>query len=185
MAIQIYILSKLIEGDNYPYQLKKELSEPVPFDKIGNITESKLYYHFESLTKQGLIEPTTVIREENRPDKQYFSITEKGREELPNKIYKVFEKATKMSELIIGLLFIRHVDVEKVIPLIQIKKLALEKKKMQMSEIYKQVKIPANVKNSVQLANDYMTEMSQREIEWYDRVILQLQEDNEMKASFE
>lgn len=177
MAIQIYILSKLIEGENYPYQLKKELSEPVPFDKIGNITESKLYYHFESLTKQGLIEPTTVIREENRPDKQYFSITEKGRQELPNKIYKVFEKASKMSELIVGLFFIRHVDVKKVIPLIQVKKLALEKKQLQMIEIYKQVNIPANVKKSAEIANDYMMEMTQREIEWYDRVIQQLQED--------
>ena len=177
MTIQIYILSKLIEGDNYPYQLKKELSEPVPFDKIGNITESKLYYHFESLTKQGLIEPTTVIREENRPDKQYFSITEKGRKELPKKIYKVFEKATKMSELIVGLLFIRHVDVKNVIPLIQVKKLALEKKQLQMREIYNQVIIPDNVKKSVEIANDYMMEMSQREIEWYERVILQLQED--------
>ena len=166
-----------MEGDNYPYQLKKELSEPVPFDKIGNITESKLYYHFESLTKQGLIEPTNVIREENRPDKQYFSITDKGREELPNKIYKVFEKATKMSEMIIGLFFIQHVDVNRVIPVIQVKKLALEKKMIQLSEIYKQVKIPANVMKSAQIANEYVTEMTQREIEWYDRVIRQLQED--------
>lgn len=177
MTIQIFILSKLMEGDNYPYQLKKHLSEPVPFDKIGNVTESKLYYHFESLTKQGLIEPTTVIREENRPDKQYFSITQKGREELPTKIYKVFEKATKMSEMIIGLLFIRHVNVEKVIPIIQVKKHALEKKLTQLAEIYGKVDIPDNVLKSAQFANDYLTEMTQREITWYDRIISQLKEN--------
>lgn len=57
LSIQIYILSKLMEGDSYPYQLKKGLSEPVAFDKMANISESKLYYHFESLSKQGLIAP--------------------------------------------------------------------------------------------------------------------------------
>ena len=77
MSIQIYILSKLTEGENYPYKLKKELSEPIPFDKMGNLTESKLYYHFESLTKQGLVEPREIIKEENRPDKQVFAITDK------------------------------------------------------------------------------------------------------------
>ena len=82
-----------------------------------------------------------------------------------------------MSELIVGLLFIRHVDVKNVIPLIQVKKLALEKKQLQMREIYNQVKIPDNVKKSVEIANDYMMEMSQREIEWLERIILQLQAD--------
>ena len=48
MSIQIYILSKLTEEENYPYKLKKELSEPIPFDKMGNLTESKLYYIFET-----------------------------------------------------------------------------------------------------------------------------------------
>lgn len=75
MSIQIYILSKLMQGDNYPYKLKKELSEPIPFDQIGNLTESKLYYHFETLKKQGFIKTTRVIKEEHRPDKNIFSIS--------------------------------------------------------------------------------------------------------------
>lgn len=92
MSIQIFILSKLYEENSYPYQLKKELSESFPFNKIEHLTESKLYYHFESLERQGFIKPVEVIKEEKRPDKQVYAITAKGREVLPEKIYNLFEK---------------------------------------------------------------------------------------------
>lgn len=122
-SIQIYILSRLMDENSYPYKLKKELSEPIPFDQLTNLTESKLYYHFESLTKQQLIEPVEVIKEENRPDKQVFAITEKGRIQLPTKIYSVFEKAESMTDMLIGLISIRFVDNQKIIALLE-KKLA-------------------------------------------------------------
>lgn len=166
-----------MEGSSYPYSLKKGLSEPVPFDKIGNITESKLYYHFESLTKQGLIEPTEIIKEENRPDKQLFSITEKGRVALPNKIYQLIEKSTKMSEIMIGLMFVQYVEIEKVIVMIQVKKMSLEAKYRSLVSIYEKVEVPPHMVNQVYLANDYFTDMLQREIEWFDRVIESLQKD--------
>lgn len=105
MPIQIFILSKLIQGNNYPYKLKKELSEKFPFGISSNLTESKLYYHFESLSKQGLIEPVEVIKEEKRPDKQVFAITEKGREILPEKIYHLFEKGHTVTDFLVGLFF--------------------------------------------------------------------------------
>ncbi|MEW5551355.1 hypothetical protein ABGT22_15600 [Peribacillus frigoritolerans] len=84
-------------------ELKKQLSEPIPLDRLGGLTESKLYYHFESLVKQGLVEPVEVIKEEHRPDKQVFAITVKGREELPKKIYKLFENADEIKDIIVGL----------------------------------------------------------------------------------
>lgn len=92
MSVQIFILSKLMEQNTYPYQLKRQLSEPIPFDKMSGLTESKLYYHFDSLKKKGLIEVTQTIREENRPDKQIFAITDQGKDALPSMIYKLFKK---------------------------------------------------------------------------------------------
>lgn len=177
LTIQIYILSKLMEGSSYPYSLKKGLSEPVPFDKIANITESKLYYHFESLTKQGLIAPTEIIKEENRPDKQVFSITEKGREALPKKIYQLIEKSSKMSEIMIGLMFVQYVEIEKVIAIIQVKKMSLEGKYEGLASIYEKVKVPDQLVNRMQVANDYFTDMLQREIDWFERVIESLHKD--------
>jgi len=119
MAIQIFILSKLMEGNNYPYKIKKQLSEPIPFDKLSGLTESKLYYHFDSLAKQGLIEAVEIIKEEHRPDKQVFGITAKGREELPKKIYRLFEKADAISNMVVGLANMKHVDRDKVAEILE------------------------------------------------------------------
>jgi DNA-binding PadR family transcriptional regulator len=66
MSIQIFILSKLMKENNYPYKLKKQLSEPLPLDKWGGLTESKLYYHFDSLARQGFIQTVEIIKEEHR-----------------------------------------------------------------------------------------------------------------------
>lgn len=118
MPIQIYILSKLMEGNNYPYELKRQLSEPIPFDKFTGLTESKLYYHFVTLAKKGLIEVVEIVKEEHRPDKQVFAITTKGREELPKKIYTLFENSKTINEMIIGLANLEHVDRDKVIAIL-------------------------------------------------------------------
>ncbi|MEK4701568.1 PadR family transcriptional regulator [Solibacillus sp. FSL R7-0668] len=119
MAIQIFILTKLMEENNYPYKLKKQISELQPLETINGLTESKLYYHFESLAKQGFIEVKEVIKEEHRPDKQVFAITEKGRDELPKKIYKLFENAQTIGDMIIGLVNMKYVERDKVIVILE------------------------------------------------------------------
>jgi DNA-binding PadR family transcriptional regulator len=113
MSIQIFILSKLMEENSYPYKLKKQLSEPIPLEQLGGLTESKLYYHFDSLTKKGLVETVEIIKEQNRPDKQVFAITAKGREELPKLIYKLFENANEIKDMLVGLANIKYVDREE------------------------------------------------------------------------
>ena len=175
MSIQIYILSKLIEEDNYPYKLKKELSEPIPFDKMTNLTESKLYYHFESLTKQGLIEPTEVIKEENRPDKQVFAITDKGREQLPEKIYELFEKAHKVAEIIIGIMFIRHVETARVIRILETKITSMQKKQSNFHNIFEKISVEDQQKDNVEFAYDYYTNVIENEISWLEKLVQKLE----------
>ena len=174
MSIQIYILSKLWLENNYPYKLKKELSEPIPFDKIGNLTESKLYYHFEALTKQGLIEPREVIKEEHRPDKQVFAITDKGREQLSVKIYELFEKKDKISELIIGLMFIRFVEISRVIEILEKKLGRLYKKQDQLKDIYSQIPVEEEMREMIDFANDYLTDTVSKDIQWMEKLIEKL-----------
>jgi len=119
MSIQIFILSKLMEDNTYPYKLKKQLSEPIPLDQLSGLTESKLYYHFDSLAKKGLIETVEIIKEEHRPDKQVFRITDKGREELPKKIYKLFESADAISDMVVGLANLKYVNRNNVVEILE------------------------------------------------------------------
>ena len=176
MSIQIYILSKLLNGENYPYKLKKALSEPIPFDKIGNLTESKLYYHFESLTKQGLVEPREVIKEDHRPDKQVFAITDKGREQLPKKIYELFEKAKNIEEMVVGIMFLQHVENIRVIPILEKKIESLQRKQEQLKDIYSKIQIDETMINQVDLIDSYFSNKIVNEIHWLEKLINKLKD---------
>ncbi|MEL3963071.1 PadR family transcriptional regulator [Lysinibacillus endophyticus] len=132
MSIQIYILCKLIEGNNYPYKLKKEVSQISSFDLLGYFSESRLYYHFESLIKQGLIEPVEVVKEERRPDKQMYAITEKGREHLPKKIYALFEKGDSLTDYFLGFFALQYVDKSRIVRILESK---LENQKLNIKKL--------------------------------------------------
>lgn len=139
MSLQIYILGKLMEESSYPYKLKKSLSEPLPISEMANLTESKLYYHFESLLKKGLIEEKEIIQEENRPDKHVFAITEKGRLELPKMIYKMFEKAQSPTDMLVGISTLQYVEVTRVISILEKKIAQIEQKQHMHQVMYKQL----------------------------------------------
>lgn len=178
MSIQIYILSKLMEEDNYPYKLKKELSDPIPFDKIGNLTESKLYYHFESLSKQGLIQQVEIIKEENRPDKQVYAITEKGRKVLPKKIYELFEKANKLAEVVVGLMFLRYVEKSNIIFILERKLESLHSRQLQLKEIYSHIHVEDTVQEMVDFVDGYISDTIINEINWLEKLIGELRSED-------
>lgn len=175
MSIQIYILSKLIEGNNYPYELKRQLSEPIPFDEFTGLTESKLYYHFDSLAKKGLIEVVEIVKEEHRPDKQVFAITEKGRKELPKKIYKLFESTTEINEMMVGLVNLKHVDRDRIVDTLE-EKLQKHKEKWELiRESASQLKVDDSKKGLVDFISDYSISKSKQTEHWLEELIERIQ----------
>lgn len=176
MAIQIFILCKLIEGNNYPYKIKKQLSEPIPFDKFGGLTESKLYYHFDSLVKQGLIETVEVIKEEHRPDKHVFGITAKGREELPKKIYKLLENAVSISDMVVGLANIKHVDRDKVVEILENNLKNFIARREHILDFEKQIRIEKDKEKFMKYLDSYYSTRSEHTIYWLEELIKQIQQ---------
>ncbi|MFP7170325.1 PadR family transcriptional regulator [Terribacillus halophilus] len=171
MSIQIFILSKLMEDNTYPYKLKKQLSEPIPLDKLGGLTESKLYYHFDSLAKQGLIEAVEIIKEEHRPDKQVFQITAKGRQELPKKIYKVMKNAEKISDMVVCLANIKYVDRDKVVSILED---TLEKITERWEEVQaydKLVQRDEDKEQFIDFVSGYVTTRTEHTIHWMKELI--------------
>ena len=136
-------------------------------------------HHFESLTKQGLVEPREIIKEENRPDKQVFAITDKGREQLPNKIYELFEKAKNISEMVVGIMFLRHVEKTKVIPILEKKLELLQGKQQQLQAIYSQIQIDETMKEKVDFVESYFSESIANEIKWLEKLIRKMKDIKE------
>ncbi|HIW34102.1 MAG TPA: PadR family transcriptional regulator [Candidatus Paenibacillus intestinavium] len=177
MAIQIFILCKLIEGNNYPYKLKKQLSETTPLAQIGGLTESKLYYNFESLVKQGLIEPVEIIKEEHRPDKQVFAITIKGREALPKKIYKLFEDAQVISEMVVGLVYINYVERDKVVAILEKKLINLKERWERISKLAILTPVDKEKEKFLYFVGEYALSKSDHTLDWLEKLIELLQQN--------
>ena len=177
MSIQIYILSKLTENNSYPYQLKKELSEPIPLAEMTSLTESKLYYHFESLTKQGLVVPVEVIKEDSRPDKQVFAITELGRRILPEKIYMLFEKAKTITDMIVGIACIHQVDRSQVIQILEYKLSVAERNMKKIDQYRSYLDDRMHKLQFLQFLDQYHEEKRQHELESLKLLIEQLRKE--------
>ncbi|WP_391205509.1 PadR family transcriptional regulator [Psychrobacillus sp. L4] len=177
MAIQIFILTKLVEENNYPYKLKKQISELQPLDTINGLTESKLYYHFESLAKQGFIEAKEIIKEEHRPDKQVFAITEKGREVLPKKIYKLFENADTIGSMVIGLANMKYVDRDKVIGILEKKVYEIKTTWDKMSKFDRKHFMEPGQEILADFIGDYANYRINSSIQYFERLINHIQKE--------
>ncbi|MDH5160612.1 PadR family transcriptional regulator [Heyndrickxia oleronia] len=171
MSIQIFILSKLMEDNNYPYKLKKQISEPIPLDRLAGLTESKLYYHFDSLAKKGLIESIEIIKEENRPDKQVFAITAKGQEELPKMIYKLFENADSISDMVVGLANIKYVDRQKVVEILEKKLTNIKQRWEEVSGYEEKVEVDKNQEKFSEFMLGYVSTKAEHTIYWLEELI--------------
>ncbi|MFY0783151.1 PadR family transcriptional regulator [Peribacillus simplex] len=171
MPIQIFILSKLMEDNNYPYKLKKQLSEPIPMDRLGGLTESKLYYHFDSLAKKGLVEAVEIIKEEHRPDKQVFAITAKGREELPKLIYKLFENADEIKDMVAGLANLKYVDRDEVLVILKRKSKNIRDRWEQIKDFEQQIQIDEGHEKFIEFMSGYVSTRTEHTIYWLEELI--------------
>lgn len=177
MSIQIFILSNLMEESNYPYKLKKKIADLQLHDLTSAFTESKLYYHFESLRKQGLIEVQEVLQEENRPDKQVFSITEKGRLTFPQKIYKLLEDSETIGEMVIGLANIKYVDRQKVCSILEGKLESLESKWQMLESLDQGQFDDLDKQYIIEFMEDYATDRHLHSIKYLKRLIEQIKKE--------
>ncbi|WP_413367628.1 PadR family transcriptional regulator [Lysinibacillus sp. 3P01SB] len=178
MSIQIFILSKLMKGNSYPYELEKQLSNPVPLNTFAGLTESKLSYHFESLVKQGLIEPAGVMKEENSPERQVFAITDKGREELPKRIYRLLEGAKNITDMVLGLANLKYVNRERVLEILEQKLESRIARRKRVEEIRSQAHIDQENQLLVDLVGKYMKTKGEHTVQWLEELIKEIRLGN-------
>ncbi|MFE4664486.1 PadR family transcriptional regulator [Streptomyces sp. NPDC056716] len=79
MSVKYAVLAALLEGEASGYQLSKIFD--VSSATFWPATPQQLYRELERLAGDGLIR-ARVVRQERRPDKRMFTLTEAGREEL-------------------------------------------------------------------------------------------------------
>ncbi|MEU3852902.1 PadR family transcriptional regulator [Streptomyces sp. NPDC029554] len=79
MSLKYAVLAALLEGEASGYELSKLFD--VSLANFWAATPQQLYRELERLAEEGLIE-ARVVRQERRPDKRMFTLTEAGRRDL-------------------------------------------------------------------------------------------------------
>ncbi|MFI8189278.1 PadR family transcriptional regulator [Streptomyces sp. NPDC085946] len=79
MSLKYAVLAALLEGEASGYELSKAFD--VSLANFWAATPQQLYRELERLAGDGLIE-ARVVRQERRPDKRMFTLTEAGRADL-------------------------------------------------------------------------------------------------------
>ncbi|WP_037679809.1 PadR family transcriptional regulator [Streptomyces griseus] len=79
MSLRYAVLAALLEGEASGYELSKVFD--VSLANFWPATPQQLYRELERLAQDGLIE-ARVVRQERRPNKRMFTLTEAGRQDL-------------------------------------------------------------------------------------------------------
>jgi len=78
--VRLYVLGLLEKGDRHGYEIVAT-AERWAIHRWAGISIGSIYHTLRSLTKAGYASILKVEREGNRPERQVFSITDRGREE--------------------------------------------------------------------------------------------------------
>lgn len=79
MSLKYAVLAALLEGEASGYELSKVFD--VSFANFWPATPQQLYRELERLAQDGLVE-ARFVRQERRPNKRMFTLTDAGREDL-------------------------------------------------------------------------------------------------------
>ena len=174
MSVPLFILGTLTDGDNHPYQIKKNLLDVLPVEKLS---EGKFYYNFESLHKKGYIEPIETIHRDNRPNKTMYRITKTGRTYLEEEIYHSFQTKTHMQDLYIAIYLLKYVDPIKVAFLLE-DSIQQEKKKWEKNRQFNPAVeaqfdlLDEKTKEAVRLIGEHAFKNAYFNIEWMEKLLV-------------
>ena len=79
-SIALAVLAMLTEEPLHPYRMQRLIKERGK-DEVINVTQrASLYQTIQRLEREGLITPQKTVRDDKRPERTVYEITEKGRD---------------------------------------------------------------------------------------------------------
>jgi DNA-binding PadR family transcriptional regulator len=88
-AIALAILAMLYEEPMHPYRMQQLIKERGK-DEVINVTQrASLYQTINRLEREKLIQPQSVSRDENRPERTVHELTDQGRQTMVEWMHKI------------------------------------------------------------------------------------------------
>lgn len=168
MSMKLIILGLLMEGDKHPYEIQQIIKQR-NMDRYIRFQKGSLYYAFERLNKEGLIEVSEIVRESSRPDRTVHRITEAGRQEFKNLLYQQFSKMEPYYDPIYSALaFVKHVDDEIIIDMLSKRIQTIEALLCDLRKIYDEHRI--NLSGAAAYIMEGGIEHTETELSWMRKV---------------
>lgn len=136
MCIKLVILGLLMEGPKHPYEIQQIVKER-GMDCYIKFAKGSLYYAFEKLQGQDLIEVAEVIRDTNRPEKTIYRITEKGKEQFQQLLTEqARERIQVTNPLHAALAFFKYGNTDELLQVLEAKSAETERSLSAMQALY-------------------------------------------------
>jgi DNA-binding PadR family transcriptional regulator len=88
-AIALAVLTMLYEEPMHPYRMQQLIKERGK-DEVINVTQrASLYQTINRLEREGLINAQSVSRDENRPERTVYELTDQGRKTMVDWMHKI------------------------------------------------------------------------------------------------
>jgi len=147
MSVKLIILGLLMGGEKHPYEMQ-HIMRMRKMDKFTSLYKGSIYFAVERFKDVGLIEVSGVIKEDKRPDKTLYKITDAGKTEFQELLMEQFTKEEQFYDPIYtALVFANYSDSRTIANLIEQKIKYIEKKIKVMETSYEEIKptVPRSV----------------------------------------
>jgi DNA-binding PadR family transcriptional regulator len=111
VALRNALLAALVDRESSGYDLAKKFSVSVA--NFWTATPQQLYRELEKMEAEGMLS-ARVVRQDKRPDKRLFSVTEAGRATLHEFTRREPRPTTVRDELLVQVEALAHADVPSV-----------------------------------------------------------------------
>lgn len=114
----VMVLALLREGDMHPYGMLKLMRQRQD-DRLVTITNGTLYHTVARLCKQGLLAEVGVDRKGNRPERTSYTLTDAGREAVPDWVRRELPRTDCPEQFRVALAEAHNLDRDEVVDLLQ------------------------------------------------------------------
>lgn len=163
MTVKLIILGLLMGGEKHTYEMQ-QIMKLRKIDKFICFYRGSLYYAVEQLREEGFIEVSQIIKEEKRPDKTVYRITDAGKEEFQHLLIEQMGKEEQYYDpLYAALMFARYGDNQRIAEVIKQKIKYVEKK---IETIETAAEINPKASRAVQYIFKGMIEIAKTDKKW-------------------
>ena len=169
----VMVLALLREGDMHPYEMIRLMRERHD-DRLAPMTNGSLYHTVARLLKQALVAEVGVDRCGNRPERTTYTLTEAGRDAVPEWVRRELARIDRPEQFRIALAESHNLDRSEVLDLLGRRRTAL-----QAHHAYhrdgRQKAIARDVPEQYLVEIDREAALTDADLRWLDNLIARLE----------